>query len=154
MKSQYNFGIFIVALVAFTIVSSAGRIVYAVVSEKHSAPILVASEVQQLSQKWSDYNEPPVPEESNNEMLALLTESPEVLGVSTESCNVDFETYASNNSISIVNYLKKRNEPYSFEARMKLAEELGIVEYRGTAEQNTELLKKLLEKNQEIEKNC
>lgn len=44
---------------------------------------------------------------------------------------------------SIVDYLKSVNEDSSFSNRMKLAAQFGIQNYRGTASQNTQLLKKL-----------
>jgi len=44
---------------------------------------------------------------------------------------------------SIVDYLKSVGKPSDFASRSKLAQEQGIIEYGGTAEQNTQLLGKL-----------
>lgn len=44
---------------------------------------------------------------------------------------------------SIVNYLKSNGEPHTFSARCKLADKFKIKNYKGTAEQNIELLKRL-----------
>jgi hypothetical protein len=44
---------------------------------------------------------------------------------------------------SIVDFLKSRGKDSSFQARQNLATLYGIVNYTGSAEQNTELLAKL-----------
>jgi GH25 family lysozyme M1 (1,4-beta-N-acetylmuramidase)/LysM repeat protein len=46
-------------------------------------------------------------------------------------------------SISLVNYLKSKGEPWSYSAREKLAKEYGITNYTGTAAQNLALVAKL-----------
>ena len=45
--------------------------------------------------------------------------------------------------LSIVDYLKSAGQASSFTSRAKLATQHGITNYRGTAEQNTRLLKKV-----------
>jgi hypothetical protein len=50
------------------------------------------------------------------------------------------------NAGSIVDYLNSKGQNSSFEARKKLAEENGIQDYEGTAEQNTQLLNILKQK--------
>lgn len=56
---------------------------------------------------------------------------------------------SSNNSNdpSIVNYLQSKGQDYSYSARKKMANEMGIKNYRGTAEQNTFILNTLRSKN-------
>lgn len=49
----------------------------------------------------------------------------------------------TNNSVSLVNYMKSKNMDFSFAAREKLAISYGIVAYKGTASQNIALLAKL-----------
>lgn len=51
-----------------------------------------------------------------------------------------------NTDTSIVDYLKSQGKDSSYTARKKLAQELGITNYSGTAKQNTQMLKTL--KNQ------
>ena len=51
-------------------------------------------------------------------------------------------TPAVNNG-SIVDYLAGKNQKFDMQSRAKLAAERGIKDYKGTAQQNTELLKKL-----------
>lgn len=51
-----------------------------------------------------------------------------------------------NTDTSIVDYLKSQGQDSSYTARKKLAQELGITNYSGTAKQNTQMLKTL--KNQ------
>jgi len=46
-------------------------------------------------------------------------------------------------SISLVNYLKSKGQPWSYSARKKLAKEYGITNYTGTAAQNLALVAKL-----------
>ena len=48
---------------------------------------------------------------------------------------------------SIVDYLKSEGRQSSFSARKQLAGELGIAGYRGTAQQNTAMLKLLREQS-------
>ena len=52
-------------------------------------------------------------------------------------------------SDSIVDYLNRRDEKSDFDARVELAKEHEIEDYKGTAEQNIELLTKLREKNED-----
>ena len=47
------------------------------------------------------------------------------------------------NYTSIVDYLNSQGKDSSFSARTKLASEYGISNYKGTASQNTQLLKLL-----------
>lgn len=53
---------------------------------------------------------------------------------------------------SIVDYLKSKQQDYSLANRKKLAQEYGINNYKGTAEQNTQLLKLLKQNDAQIEK--
>lgn len=53
----------------------------------------------------------------------------------------------NNNDPSIVNYLYNKGQDYSYGARKKMANEMGIKNYRGTAEQNTYMLNTLREKD-------
>ena len=48
---------------------------------------------------------------------------------------------------SIVDYLNMTHQPSSFAARKKLAQSVGIANYKGTADQNTDLLRRLQGKN-------
>lgn len=48
-----------------------------------------------------------------------------------------------NTDVSIVDYLKSKNQDSSYTARKKLAEKYGISNYSGLGEQNTQLLQKL-----------
>jgi len=51
------------------------------------------------------------------------------------------------NDPSIVNYLASKNQDYSYGARKKMAANLGIQNYKGTAEQNTQILNTLRGQN-------
>lgn len=66
--------------------------------------------------------------------------------IDTNNQNVNADVYNGN---SIVDYLKSINVDSSFENRKKLAEENGIVNYMGSAEQNTLLLSTLRNKSDE-----
>ena len=48
-----------------------------------------------------------------------------------------------NTNVSVVDYLKSQGKDSSYEARKKLAQQYGISNYSGKAEQNTQLLKML-----------
>ena len=50
------------------------------------------------------------------------------------------------NDPSIVNYLQNKGQDYSYSARKNMANEMGIKNYRGTADQNTYMLNTLREK--------
>lgn len=66
--------------------------------------------------------------------------------INTNNQTVDIDVYNGN---SIVDYLKSINIDSSFENRKELAEENGIANYTGSAEQNTLLLNTLRNKSDE-----
>jgi hypothetical protein len=49
---------------------------------------------------------------------------------------------------SIIDYLYQYQDDYSWTSRQKLAKEMGMENYRGSADQNLELLKRLKQKDQ------
>lgn len=64
-------------------------------------------------------------------------------GSKASSPSVDKGTQPSNIATSIVDYLKSKGVDSSFTNREKIAKQHGIINYKGTPEQNTLLLEKL-----------
>jgi hypothetical protein len=57
------------------------------------------------------------------------------------------QLFALNTNTSIVDYLKSQGQDSSYTARKKMAQDLGISNYSGTAEQNTQMLNTLKNKS-------
>src|SRR5699024_4272732 len=55
----------------------------------------------------------------------------------------DWSSDVCSSDLSVVDYLKSKKQPSSFAHRKKLAQQHGIKNYTGTAEQNTRLLNTL-----------
>jgi hypothetical protein len=61
-------------------------------------------------------------------------------GTTTQKSSTTTPSSGLRTDVSIVDYLKSIGQPSDFDSRKKLAEQYGIKDYRGTAEQNIQLL--------------
>ena len=171
---KYRQGLTVVFLVSLIILSSASSIVYAVVTEKHSSPILLASEIHQLNQEVQEVKaqssalavQSQLPQQTNVQIPAdkvstlakntqqdpEIVDSGVVLGATDINCDLYDDLTALQKNNSVVNYLKTLGEKANFEARTQLASSMGIENYAGTADQNLRILNTLKNKySQEFE---
>ena len=70
------------------------------------------------------------------------------------NCVELFQTEAQAYKYSVVNYLHSQGYPYSFIERQRLASGFNMIEYRGTTQQNYELLFNLFKKNSKGANDC
>lgn len=156
---KYGLGVSVVAVVSTVIISSASSIVYAISTEAHSSPVLLASTWQQYEsqhQNNSPANDTLVASHLDQIDLSPLEtgETPVVLGASIRNCSEVPEDPPPKNMGSVVNYLRTTNQPYRFEDRQQLAQEFGLTEYSGTAQENVTLLKLVKERQQNAWEEC
>ncbi len=165
---KYHHGLTIVSLVSLVILPSASSIVYAVVTEKHSSPILLASEIHELNQEVQEVknqskflaSQSQLPAQSelqvspdkfstladNTQQDPEVVNSSVVLGITDINCELYDQLQVLQKTNSVVNYLKTLGEKANFESRVALAQSMGIENYSGSAEQNLQILHSLQSK--------
>lgn len=144
-------GILAVSTVATIVLASGGTMIYASLSERHSSPKFIANELKVIRKDylWAQSN---FPEQSFMKVNKPIENTSEVAVLSSECIPKD-QTSQEQRPKTLVKYLTSKGEPTSFERRQEIASQSGMFDYRGTAEQNAQLLQILINK-EEKQNNC
>ncbi len=140
MSATGFLGVLTAGAISVLIMSGAISLVHTSVTEEHSTILFVGRQYTELAERFRERNSTIANSEAN--MILAGSESVgQVLGQKMIDCEQVFETLAGSYGWSLVNYLAMHGYKYSFPDREKLASEFGIMDYRGTRQQNESLLR-------------
>lgn len=137
------FSFVIMCSVSTIILATALVIIRSSLIERHSSPKLIAAEIKEINQDFDIIHTLRRQQAVNSPTgtIQLATQPPLPI------CNISDITSYSNNYRSLVRYLDSKGESSTFTHRVELAHNNNMPEYRGTANENFQLLRTLVLKD-------